>query len=834
MKYRNLVYRTAIGGGLAFFGGALAVSMMASATRLRGAPAWASAGLVFATVGVMIASGSFAARRSVERSVPLSELERPLVRCVVLGALGFGVLTLSVRGILPLFASAIAFPAVGIALAASLFRLGRALGFCDGRPLLERHGFWLVVVACLIGLPWLGAFGLLDPWETHYAEVSREMIARRDWISTYWGHEGWFKSKPVLSFWLQGLAMLLTGARAGPGQMLVGEPGHFARPEWAVRLPSFACALIGSYLLYKGVAAFAGRRAGLAGGVVLWTSAHWIFLSHQAMTDMPFVGCLSAAAGVFALGLSREDTETVRRVSLGSFELHAGQLVLALLLLGTLPQVVLLLSQNLALRLAEAPYGFAWVRDLVSFGSSGNCGLPGHPVCASELPRHAGLQPALQAMGWLLLLAPLAASIAREERVRRLCFLAAWLFAGLSAMGKGLAGIALPVGAVLTHLALRFRVRDILRLELVRGLLASVLLVGPWYLALYARHDRMFFDELVLRHMIGRTLEHLHDTNLGVDVGVRYYVWQLGYATFPWIGFVPVALLAALGGRGSSRAAEIEALLVSWFVLAFTLVSCMSTKFHHYIFPAVPPLAMLVGLLIDRMLERSSAALNVAVGVCGTLLLARVGVDLVHPAGPNVPYGPARFLQLFTYQYQRGWPEHVQFQVTLVVFTVVVSVATALVAWRRVRLPGATLAFGSALAFAVWGVGRYLPRCAPHFGQREIIEDFVRSRASPGEPLIAYQMNWKGENFYTGNRLAIFVSSGPQLHAYLESRRAAGERVVHAVAEHGRLSSLRKELEPVESFERLTDVHQSDKFALVRAVLALPVIGSPSEVGKSR
>lgn len=31
----------------------------------------------------------------------------------------------------------------------------------------------------------------------------------------------------------------------------------------------------------------------------------------------------------------------------------------------------------------------------------------------------------------------------------------------------------------------------------------------------------------------------------GEDVGFRYYVWQLGYATFPWTGLVPASLLSA-------------------------------------------------------------------------------------------------------------------------------------------------------------------------------------------------------------------------------------------------------------------------------------------------
>ena len=40
-----------------------------------------------------------------------------------------------------------------------------------------------------------------------------------------------------------------------------------------------------------------------------------------------------------------------------------------------------------------------------------------------------------------------------------------------------------------------------------------------------------------------------------------------------------------------------------WFVFAFALFSLMLTKFHHYILPALPPAAMLTGVLLDGMLR---------------------------------------------------------------------------------------------------------------------------------------------------------------------------------------------------------------------------------------
>ena len=123
------------------------------------------------------------------------------------------------------------------------------------------------------------------------------------------------------------------------------------------------------------------------------------------------------------------------------------------------------------------------------------------------------------------------------------------------------------------------------------------------------------------------------------------------------------------------------------------------------------------------------------------------------------------------------------------------------------------------VVFAGWLAHRYIVSLGPAFGQRHVIEAFYRSRSSPAEPLIAYQLNWKGENFYTGNRLAIFVSSGKALRRYLTERASAGESGLHFVLESARLKTLRAELGAVARFDVLTDPHASDKYSLVRVEL---------------
>ena len=74
-------------------------------------------------------------------------------------------------------------------------------------------------------------------------------------------------------------------------------------------------------------------------------------------------------------------------------------------------------------------------------------------------------------------------------------------------------------------------------------------------------------------------------------------------------------------------------------------------------------------------------------------------------------------------------------------------------------------------------------KVAPHWGQHEVIAAYYADRASPDELLVAYQMNWKGENFYTGNRIPAFVSTGSTFTSWLKKKK--GGRLQGDVLHHG-------------------------------------------------
>ena len=204
-----------------------------------------------------------------------------------------------------------------------------------------------------------------------------------------------------------------------------------------------------------------------------------------------------------------------------------------------------------------------------------------------------------------------------------------------------------------------------------------------------------------------------------------------------------------------------------------------------------------------------------AAAVAGSILVLAVGRDLAS-SNEGVP-GEIRLMHLVTYNYRRPWPPSLDFTATLWAFTVVAAAILFALAFARVRqhVVGALLALG--VAFGAWGLDVYFMKISPHWGQRETaIAYYQASREDPG-PIIAYQMNWKGENFYTGNHVAAFVSSGKKFQDYILDEKKKGVRTFYFFTEHSRVGTLSTELGTTKDFEKLTTPELDNKFLLVRA-----------------
>ena len=799
----------------------------------------------------------------------------------------------------------------------------------DPRPWWRREGWLVLLVSGGLYLPLAGAFGLWDPWETHYSEVAREILSRDDWITTWWAQEGWFMSKPVLIFWMSALGMsfgvpfgVRFAADAGPNLQ-----------EWFIRLPICALAMGALYAMYRAVSRAWGPRAGLCVAVVLATMPQWFFLAHQAMTDMPFVASLTIALAMFTLAVVSDPAALAkpRVLRLGPVALRYSlwHLTVGVVLLMVIPQVVYLLTRSVSMGCAADANAEQCARmmranrigpiqlpfETFFSGSAGNSGVdggpnvPGSPVwerIASAVPF---LPSVLQGVVWSALLVWALRAMRFERTERGLYFALFYVWCAVATMGKGPAGLAIPGAVALLHYVASTRWRELKEIRLGLGLMLFLLVGMPWYVAITARLGNEYIQRFIVHDIINRTVLGVH----GDTGSVRYFLWQLGYAMFPWSGLVPVAMMAGrviIPADATQAQRDVARIGLLWFAVSFVLFSAMITKFHHYIFPALPGAAVMVGLLVDRLLPKPeddaaprwglwlSRALGVLLLVLGvarifgawsgrldarglpfpgnpalgvTLIVfgvAALGLSWMRDARPAVapsrwdaslgalglvaacitgligrdlasrrsaPPGSERLIHLFVYNYDRLWPvRFLDFSPVLLGFGLVAVALLCMLAVARLRgaMMGALLCL--AVLFAGWSLDVYMIALTPHWSQRGLFARYYarrRPRPSPNadprfayDPIVAHQMNWKGENFYTGNHV-VAMECGLKYCTGTTAewvREHPGQRAFF-ITEHSRVQGLLQQLRQNGGrAETISTEREDNKFVLVEATLGAP------------
>jgi 4-amino-4-deoxy-L-arabinose transferase-like glycosyltransferase len=480
---------------------------------------------------------------------------------------------------------------------------------------------------------------------------------------------------------------------------------------------------------------------------VLATSPLFSLVARQAMTDMPFVGPMTLALALGILALFEEDDRDLPRMDRGrlSWPHHRlFYLTIALFVITAVPQLLID-----AATVSWSP-GPLRARNLV---------IPGWVLM---LPYFAGFSAFLY---WA----------SRTRKKAPFYLYLAGILCALAMLAKGLAGLGLPVIVFLAYLLFTWNWKRLGQSQLGYGVLVALLACAvvaiPWHHAMLARHGLPFWDELYGDNHWRRLVLGRHGDRGAFD----YFLRELGYAVLPFVALVPAALawvvsrpvagaapaVGAIRPPGpTDRRQEIFWLGAIWFVSAYAVVSLSITKFHHYILPALPGLALVIGCFLDDLLrlpDRARTRVALAVAVTGLPLLALVVHDLASSA-----QSAQLFIWLFSYDYinapqGRPWPAGMDYRTTLAVFGGLFAVPVLMLAWRRLRTGGLIALGAVAVLFTYFLLDVFIPKAANHWSQKPLIAAYYKQRSGPQEPLIAWQMYWRGETFYTANE----IYSGP-------------------------------------------------------------------------
>jgi len=148
----------------------------------------------------------------------------------------------------------------------------------------------LLVIASLAILAGLGNATFWEPDEPRFAEATRQMFHRGDFVTPYLNGVPRFE-KPILFYWTQAAAF-----------------SAFGDNEFAARLPS-ALAGIGIVLvLYLIGVEIASRRAALVAGLVMATMFRFVTFARIGLTDVPVMFFIVAALYAFVRAVSRAST----------------------------------------------------------------------------------------------------------------------------------------------------------------------------------------------------------------------------------------------------------------------------------------------------------------------------------------------------------------------------------------------------------------------------------------------------------------------------------------------------------------------------------------------
>jgi len=346
-------------------------------------------------------------------------------------------------------------------------------------------------------------------------------------------------------------------------------------------------------------------------------------------------------------------------------------------------------------------------------------------------------------------------------------------------------------------------------------------IAGPWYVEMIRfqgvdNEGKTFFQRFFIHDHFERLATGVHTTTPGGTFA--YFIEQGAYGIFPWIALVPGALM--LAGRSRFRSTEprrqLSALALLWGTFAFALFASSATKFHHYIFPALPPLAILIGLFVDRLWEEGVAD-HAGALVLGLVLFILLSKDLAE--------NPRIFIDLFTYKYDRPYPSELIMRPvrfigdrpignvkSLLGLAFLASgafcTATALRRDRRWWVGGFA---GLSLGLALWLSWSHWVSLSHHWTQRDLFWRYYALRR-PEEPIAAFLMDWKGETFYSRNTVKqIGVTNSMERARQFVSTPGRKWMLV----EHNRFNLLQNAISPGR-IARSIEPDLNNKFILVR------------------
>lgn len=674
----------------------------------------------------------------------------------------------------------------------------------NARPTLAEPGWperlargWpyalLLLAGLIVLLPRLGEYGLWDPWEPKYGESVREMLERESYFVPYYRDDVRL-AKPILVYWA-----------------MIAGTSVFGFNEFGARIGGVVTAIAALFVVYYSVSRLRNRRSGLLAALVLLSVPYFFFVSRQAMPDVYLFTSLGCSLLFFCLGLFRPQ----RRQDL-HFGISYACVALAVLAKGPVIVALVFGVPLLIYALISIEWEQLWTRGLrrrtVGFLATAAVGSLLFSACATVaalfltspsfwsesdkqrwdlllLRRQIAFEcERLYLPELLLVLGSVAALVAAVFLVRRaqaafpvgvVALLAlggalavlALLFGGSETrilVAAALAGVAAVAGiahallCLLRNSELWPRVQPNARFvgrQVLLFLVVFLAVAGPWHIGIVLEQGPEYFSYFLLKHNLQRA-----STEINQGGAADYYFRTLVFAFFPWSCFLPLALAYAAGLRRPNpfRPNGFETYLLLATAVTFAGFSAATTKFPHYLTPLVIPVAVLIGLTLDRMLEARHARSARLAWILVAMLYLPAMLDLVQDGGSKY------LLEVFTVK--RFVPDDLQPGIYFVTILALFAVGLLLsILARSGALMGSLVLL--ALLFAHYNTATFIPAVSPHKTMKHLCDSW-KSRARGGAPIGFYGDLKHGIYYYTESRVHV-IDDAPEFVEFMAPGRPA-------------------------------------------------------------
>jgi 4-amino-4-deoxy-L-arabinose transferase-like glycosyltransferase len=317
------------------------------------------------------------------------------------------------------------------------------------------------------------------------------------------------------------------------------------------------------------------------------------------------------------------------------------------------------------------------------------------------------------------------------------------LGAALAVLAKGPIGLVLPGLIALPFLLC---VRDVATIRALLGfgpLALFGIVAVPWFV-LVARANPEFLHFFFIREHVGRFA-----STVGHPEGPFYYVPPLLTAALPWTA-VAAALSVGRAGRRAFGAIprEPRLFLLLWAGVTIAFFSLASSKLVPYILPALPPLGLLAGAWIDRVIDQEELGetvvrwLGVAFVATGALILVASAITWAYDAR------------------LAAWLAEDAADVRTVAVAARAVGLTLLVSGVVAAPRGSVSSPGPSGRLGILGAGMALALLAGVSGRNIVttsreLGNAIQQHRRPGDLLVSYNKFMQGLGFYTQSRITM-------------------------------------------------------------------------------